>query len=127
MRAAVSRVPHRAQLSLWGFGAYQHCPLTFLLNCFHQLHQERRGNLGRAELLLQVRQRRPWGRGRGEKGSAPAQPSAEELGQGTTQATPNRSKESCGPRCEAVAQANTAWSLRGTCPGASTALVELQP
>lgn len=64
MRAAVSCGSHRAQLSLWGFGVYQHCPLTFLLNSFHQLHQERRSNLGRAELLLQIRQRRPWERGK---------------------------------------------------------------
>lgn len=36
-------------------------PVTFLLNGFHQLHQQWRCNLWRAELLLKVRERRPWG------------------------------------------------------------------
>lgn len=50
-------------------------PLTFLLNSFHQFHQQRRRELRRAELVLQIRERRRWrGRKRERRGSDPAQP-----------------------------------------------------
>lgn len=65
--------------SLGGFGGvsapwFSASPLTFLLNSFHQLHQQRWRNLRRAELLLQVWERRPWGRGRERRGQPQLSP-----------------------------------------------------
>lgn len=45
---------------------------TFLLDSFHQLHQQRRRDLRGTELLLQVGERRPWGGGRERGGVRPS-------------------------------------------------------
>lgn len=109
--------PHRG---LWGVSAPR-CsasPLTSLLNSFHQLHQQRWCNLRRAELLLQVWERKPWRRGRERRGQ-PQLSTQTALEHGQARAQPmllptaaSKSEESCR---EATAHVSTAWRPRGTC------------
>lgn len=74
-----------------------HCPLTFLLNSFHQLHQERRSNLGRAELLLQIWERRPWGRGRERRAQYQLSPQQQSWARAQPRQLPTGARKAVAP------------------------------